>query len=294
MAEEPKKGQETKGIGILFQPSAELKAWAKQTTTDIAGALGKFSTKFAQSESQFGKDLGNASGDLSKVLMGFTGGFKAGLINAGKMVLDKLQDILVDAIDELDNLLAFSRISQSSTRNLMLGYGFSSSEAYGYSQAMRALGFQSDEDLMYSSPEEMEMFRSAFTKYTEKYSELYDKGFFQDMLEYQVEREEFEQDIKLEVTQFLVDNKDLIKSGMEAVLTLTKGFLDFVSIITGSKGSTKLNTSASVAAASSVINQYRGSTITMSNTFNNVTEANKTWINESVGASVTLLKQLQN
>ena len=294
MAEQPKQGEETKGISIGFAPSAELKAWAKQTTTDIAGALGKFSQKFAQSESQFGKDLGNASDNLSKVLMGFTGGFKAGLINAGKMILDKLGDILVNAIDELDNLLSYSRISQSSTRNLMLGYGFSSSEAYGYSQAMKALQFQSDEDLMYSSPEEMEMFRSAFTKYTEKYSELYDKGFFQDMLEYQVEREEFEQDIKREVTQFLIDNKDLIKSGMEAVLTLTKGFLDFVSIITGSRGSTKLNTSTSVAAASSIINQYRGSTITMSNTFNNVTEANKTWINESVGASVTLLKQLQN
>ena len=278
-----------------FTISDETKAYFKELSGKLGQTLGGFSQKFASSQSRIGSDIRNVSGDLSKVLTGFSGGLEAGLANVGIMVLDKLKDVLVGAIEELDTLLNFSRLSQSDTRSLMLGYGFSSSEAYGFSKAMGALGFESDEDLMYASPEEMNMFRNAFTKYTEKYSELYDKGFFDSMLKYQVERNEFEEDIKLEVTQFLVNNKDLIKAGMEAILELTRAVLNIMSVFSGNVKGTDVKSSALVANSSSIINQYRtGTVVNMSNTFNNMTEAEKNFYQESTGSLVTLLAQMRN
>ena len=294
MAEEPKKGEESKSILFGIEISAEDKAYFRQLSGDIGKKFGDVSTKLSKSNNKFVSDLGNMSGDLSKAFTGFTGGLTAGLTNIGMMFLDKLSDLIIGAFDELNEILDFSRISQSGTRNLMLGYGFSSSESYGYSKAMSALGFESDEDLMYANPQEMEMFRNAFTKYTEKYSELYDKGFFDDMLEYQVEMNEFEEDLKLEVVEWLMENKDLIRTGMTALLEMSKGILSIVSFLFNGPD-WKFDTSSAIAQSSAVINQYKnGGNITMSNTFNNVTKENQSWINESVGASVTLLKQLQN
>lgn len=192
---------------------------------------------------------------------------------------EKLKDVLRNAWQELGNMLNFSRLTQSQTRELAFGYGLNASQAYGMSQAMSLTGISSIEDLAYANPTERKLFTDAFKKYTEKYNELADSGFFDSMLEYQVEMEEFKQDLKLEVVEFFMENKDLIKTGMKAIMTLAKGALEFfnkvIKILTGETGRSE---SERVQAASDIVGSYtnnRTVNVKMDYSFTNTTAADR-------------------
>lgn len=184
-----------------------------------------------QFETGFKKEIASSTSSIP------TSGAEWGSLAASKLVeglevaWKKLKEVLSESWQELGNMLNFSRLTQSQTRELAFGYGLNASQAYGMSQAMSLTGISSIEDLAYANPTERRLFTDAFKKYTEKYNELADSGFFDSMLEYQVEMEEFKQDLKLEVVEFFMENKDLIKTGMKAIMTLAKGALEALSTI---------------------------------------------------------------
>ena len=112
--------------------------------------------------------------------------------------------------------------SDANTRDLMMRYGFSNSEAYGYTKAMGALGFESEEDLMYANQQELELFRKSFEKYSGKYNELYNSGMFDSMQEFNTQMEEFKEDVKLEVVDFFMNNQDTIRAAMKGIISLAE------------------------------------------------------------------------
>ena len=192
------------------------------------------------------------------------------LIKLGTKFVGDLRQIFKDAWKELDNTLQYSLLSNEQTRNLAFGYGFSASQAYGFSKALSVTGINNEENLMYANAEQLKLFKEAFEKYSDKYEKIYDSGLFNKMYEYQVEMEEFKEDMKLEVVEFFVDNKDTIKDGMMALMDISKVVLDIFSFMFGTYNSR-------VSAASDVISSYSSVTnnVSVSNTFNGIDAGNQ-------------------
>lgn len=194
--------------------------------------------------------------------------FLKGLESISKKFIDKLGSIFTDAWEELNNILSYSRLSNSGTRDLAFTYGFSASQAYGYSQAMNALGFSSEEDLFYANTQEIELFKNAFQKYSDKYQKLYDEGTFSKLLEFQVEMNEFQQDLKLEVVDFFMQNKDTIKAALGAIMEIADALLTVTSWLLGTD-----QVNARSAAVSEVVSNYSNQKVTnvsIDNTFNGI------------------------
>ena len=239
-----------------------------------------------------GKEAGDGTNKYAKVLqvaVKFTGldGFSKEIMKSidgvknliTKQFTDIFTDAFSNALKETNNILAFSKLSNATTRDYALSYGFSSSEAYGYNQAMNMLGFTSEEDLYYANTQELKQFREAFDKYSEQYTKLYDSGFFTDLQEYQVEMKELKQDLILELVQFFVDNKDIIKTVMSAILTIAKTVLNLLSFLVGSN--------SNVASTSDILNNYsqiqRNKNVTLNNTFNGIGKQDEAFA-QNVGA----------
>ena len=149
--------------------------------------------------------------------------------------LEKMSEIFKSAWAELSNMLSYSKLSDSSTRNLVFQYGFSASQAYGYSKAMELTGLKSEEDLYYMKPQERQRFISKLTDYADRYNKLEENGFFETLQEFNWEMNDLKEDLKMTVVDFFINNKDEIKTFlkitteaivkiMELVLWLSKGF----------------------------------------------------------------------
>ena len=187
------------------------------------------------------------------------------LKSVGRDFISDLNQMFEDAWDELNNMIGYSMLSNAETRNLAFTYGFSGSQAYGYQKAMGLMGFRNEEDLMYATNEQLTMFKDMFEKYSDKYERLYDSGLFKEMYQYQIEMQEFKEDLQMEVIQFYVDNKDVIKQGMEAILYIAQAVLSISSFLLSTHNSR-------ISSASDTISSYSTSTtnISVANTFNGI------------------------
>lgn len=196
------------------------------------------------------------------------GAFKSGA-SMLKSVFDiswnSLADILKSVISEMNTMLQSSLLTNAKTRENVFSYGMSASESYGFEKAKGLLGISSDSDLMYMNSEQSKMFRDAMTKYAQKYSELYDKGYFTEMLQFQVESDQFKQDVELALIKMFLDNKETIISGFHALLTIANKIIDIVNWI----GARQTDT------ASDVLNNYSTKNVSIDTTFNISGEINK-------------------
>lgn len=188
-----------------------------------------FVNGFSSGTSTLSKQLYKAGSDVSDIASAFLTDWKAGVMEIANKFLESLGNLLSDSLDELDTISNYSRLSNARTRQLAFTYGFSGSQAYGYDKAMRLMGYSSLEDLMYANNKEQQTFRELFTSYTDKYSKLYDSGFFDTLVEYNVEMSNFQEELKLEVIEFILENKDLIHDGMEAIMSIARIALQFAS-----------------------------------------------------------------
>ena len=101
--------------------------------------------------------------------------FKEVAKSAAQEFASVIKSTFRDVISEMKDMLEFSQLSNAQTRELAFNYGFSRSQAYGYSKAMSLVGLESEEDLFYATEQELKQFREAFNKYSNKYEQLYDK-----------------------------------------------------------------------------------------------------------------------
>lgn len=232
---------------IKISPEVDESALGKASTTMESSATSAFAgfmksaakvgVEFNQSfvngfrsgTSTLSKQLYKAGSDVSDVASAFLTDWKAGVMEIANKFLERLGKLVSDSLDELDTISDYSRLSNAHTRQLAFTYGFSGSQAYGYDKAMSLMGYSSLEDLMYANTKEQKMFRELFTNYTDKYNKLYDSDFFSTLVEYNVEMNNFEEELKMQVVQFIVDNKDLIHDGMEAIMFIAKLALQYTS-----------------------------------------------------------------
>lgn len=237
---------------------------------EINRQIDEYSNVSTKEARQFVKNLKSVRRELGGKAEKSDGNlFTQKLTDISGMFLSKLKGIFTDAWDELSTLLNFSKLSNAETRNLAFSYGFSSSQAYGFTQAKSLLGVSSDEDIFYMNAQERQQFYDAFTKYTQKYDQLYESGFFKTLQDYQVEMQEFQLDMRLNVAEFFIDNKDAIKAGMNALMTLAewtvKGFSFLIE---------RLSFGSTASSASDIVNNYasRSVNVKIDNTFNGTTK----------------------
>ena len=194
------------------------------------------------------------------------------------------EQTIKNAIKELDNMLNYSQLSSSKTRDLAFGYGFSASQAYGWTNALKAVGLESEEDLFYANEQEMAQFREAFEKYSNYYTELYDSGFFEQLQEYQFEMYQFKKDMEMEVIRFFMNNKDTIKSGMKAIVTIASMLAQAFGWLVNLFDRAVNPTTASTADVVSQYNQTTNSSVVnanVNNTFNGVSATDAAWLSNA-------------
>lgn len=258
----------------------------KEILSAIADGFSSFSDALSETDSELGKTFGkfmSGTGELfenaSKL---FSGDFDS-LNDILTSALKSLGSLLASGFDELENILNFSQLSDANTRDLMMRYGFSNSEAYGYEKAMGALGFKSEEDLMYANQQELELFRKSFEKYSGKYNELYNSGMFDSMQEFNTQMQEFKEDVKLEVVTFFMNNQDTIRAAMKGIISLAEFAITALGkIVQWLNPDARTSDSQKAANTASIISNYSninsGTNVSIDNTFNNVAKSDQTWL----------------
>ena len=287
LKEQLKDKQRIKPEDIEAEEEAQKrKELQKAILSSIADGFSSFGDALSNTDSALGKTFGkfmSGTGELfenaSKL---FSGDFDS-LNDILASALESLGSLLASGFDELENILNFSQLSDANTRDLMMRYGFSNSEAYGYAKAMSALGFESEEDLMYADQQELALFRKSFEKYSGKYNELYNSGMFDSMQEFNIQMEEFKEDVKLEVVDFFMNNQDTIRAAMKGIISLAEFAITALGkIVQWLNPDARTSDSQKAANTASIISNYSninsGTNVSIDNTFNNVAKSDQTWL----------------
>lgn len=206
------------------------------------------------------------------------------LKSSGKKIADTITSAITkaftDSIKEMKSMLEFSQLSSKKTRDLAFGYGFSSAEAYGWTQALKMTGLEDEEDLFYANQQELAQFREAFEKYSNKYSELYDAGFFETMQDFKFEMADFKQELTMEVIEFFMHNKELIKTGMKGMIMAAEILLKMFAWLVEAFGTTNdaLSTSDVISQYSDVKNS--STNVSVNNNFNGISKSDESWLSD--------------
>lgn len=258
----------------------------KEILSSIGDGFSSFGDALSKTDNELGKTFGkfmSGTGELFKNASKLFSGDFDSLNDILTSALESLGSLLASGFDELENILNFSQLSDANTRDLMMRYGFSNSEAYGYTKAMSALGFESEEDLMYANQQELGLFRKSFEKYSGKYNELYNSGMFDSMQEFNTQMEEFKEDVKLEVVDFFMNNQDTIRAAMKGIISLAEFAITALGkIVQWLNPDARTSDSQKAANTASIISNYSninsGTNVSIDNTFNNVAKSDQTWL----------------
>lgn len=216
----------------------------EETWKDFKSSIG---SSFLQSKGgiwnmKTAQDFGNAIGK--------------GLAKISKEFIKSLTNLFTASLGEMNNMLKSSFLTNATTRENAFAYGMSASQSYGFEKAKQMLRIGSNEELMYMNDTQSKKFREVMIKYSEKYNELYDKGYFDTMLEFEIQKEEFKLDFELELIKMFLDNKDIIMDAMKAVMEIAKWVAGIASHL-------------HVASASDTISNYTNNkSIKLDTTFN--------------------------
>ena len=217
--------------------------------------------------------------------------FLEGLAGVLNNALKKLESILGDSWDELDTMLNYSRLSNKEVREQAFEFGFSPEQNYAYTKAMGIMGLSDFEDLYFLTESQWERFNKNFENYSDKYSRLYDDGFFDTLEDYNYTMAEFEEEIKMGFVEMFINNKDVIITGFKALMTITDAVLSLLRFFTGGKKSERqLNAEineeiARIRGSQNVTNKNQN--VTFSPTFNGV----GTDVQKQLNTSLTLVKE---
>lgn len=225
----------TKDIELKFSID---KKEAERTKKEVE-KIGKIDVK------GIAKDVGSSIWSFGKT---FLNGLTSELFDVNfslKGILDGainlLNDSFKNALEEMNNVLGSSYLSNSTTRENAFKYGFDMAQSYAFEKTKSFMGINGDEDMMYMTSEQWDMFTDKFDDYTNKYDRLYDSGFFKNIQEYQWEMADFKEQMTYEFMDWFVANKDLIKLGMQALMRLATDALELLGWIGGLLGGSRSN-----------------------------------------------------
>ena len=220
---------------------------------------------------EFGKNVKSELEMSSEVMVGnLKAQFLDKLSSLASSFLSSIGNVFKEAWGELDTMLRSSLLSDANTRENIFSYGFSASESYGFDKAKQMLGIQSEEDLMYMNETQRSKFAEVMTKYSEKYNALYNSGFFDKYLEFQIEMEEFKLDMQMEIIEFFMGNKDTIKKFMELSMSAMEFIVEALDWLMDFFGRSKQTTDEDkLSNINDIISSYTSNSINISQNFNN-------------------------
>ena len=132
--------------------------------------------------------------------------------------IDSIKNVFSNAWEEFQDIVKNSFLTSSSTRENVLGYGMSLAQSYAFNKVKGYMGISSMEDLAYMTEGQRSVFAKAMENYSDRYTKLYDSGFFEKQLEYDMQIQELKDDLQYNLIEFLVDNKDTIMQMMDWVI----------------------------------------------------------------------------
>lgn len=162
-----------------------------------------------------------------------------------------LAELMKGVTEEMGEMLEASLLTSGTTRKNVFTYGMTAGQSYGFEKTKTAMGI-SDEDLMYMNPKQAQLFQKTMTKYATEYNKLYDEGFFDTLMEYQIERQKFQDDVEIEIIKMLVQNKETIIGGMQAIMTIAKTVLKILDWMGGRQTASASSTIANYSNSKSV------------------------------------------
>lgn len=265
--------------------------YTKKLTSMINDVIGKNKVLKEQ--------FGDGAKEFSDVLIGnLQTKFIVSLGNLSKKFLESIGQVFTNAWNELNNMLQSSLLTNPVTRNNAFSYGMTASESYGFEQAKSMFNISSEEDLWYMNDQQTQKFQEVMMKYATKYDELADQGFFEQMLDFQVERQEFELDMQMEIIGFFMDNKDTIKQFMKLGISTMEFIVDALGWLMDFFGSGKSSESSRSSNIESILNSYTQSTTSNSikventNNFNGTTDSQKQAYLDMLSAQVVEAKRV--
>lgn len=126
---------------------------------------------------------------------------------------------MTDLRSGLATYSASSLVTNRQARETRLRYGFDAATTYGFTQASSLLNVQSDEDLMYMSSGQRELFISYMEKFSQFYSKMEESGVLQNIQSIQLDLELFKQKVAMSFLEWVGKNKETILSIMKAMGT---------------------------------------------------------------------------
>lgn len=204
--------------------------------------------------------------------------------------IKKISDKVINVLEKVQNVVDYSRLSNLAVREQAFEFGFSPAENYAYAQTMDVMGLSSFEDLYFLTESQWTRFNNNFEEFQERYTKLYDEGFFDAVEDFNYQIAEWEEEMKYEFLQFLVNNKenviDLIDIG-ENILELVVKITSW--LVGEGEGARRRRRASEVAEIVGTGNSSttKNITVTFSPVFNGVGSETKA----SLDTSLSLVKE---
>lgn len=204
--------------------------------------------------------------------------------------IKKISAKFLKELEKVQDLVDYSRLSNQAVREQAFEFGFSPAENYAYTQTMDVMGLSSFEDLYFLTEKQWTRFNNNFEKFQERYTRLYDEGFFDAVEDFNYQMAEWEEDLKYTFLQFVVDNKedvmdllDLVENILETTVKMTSWFFG------ESAGAKRRRRASEVAEIIGTGNSTttKNTTVTFSPVFNGVGSETKA----SLDTSLSLVKE---
>lgn len=203
----------------------------------------------------------------------------------GKKIYDTAKEYITqlyeDAKRMMSNLASYSsssKVFSEQATNLRLTWGLDSKSAYALQNALEDVGLGSVDEYL----EKGWMLNEEQRNYLKEQLKLYEKNYEENeqiALEFQnfeVEWKQFKQELTVEFVHFLMENKELIKSSMKAMMQASEVLIEILATLVDmydfGKGDER-GQSTRDAATSDILSNYtnnnqRNTNVSISNTFN--------------------------
>lgn len=204
--------------------------------------------------------------------------------------IKKISDKVIKVLEKVQDVVDYSRLSNQAVREQAFEFGFSPAENYAYTQTMDVMGLSSFEDLYFLTESQWTRFNNNFEKFQERYTNLYDEGFFDAVEDVNYQIAEWEEEMKYEFLQFLVNNKENVIDLIDIGENILESILKITSWLVGEgEGAKRRRRASEVAEIVGTGNSAttKNITVTFSPVFNGVGSETKA----SLDTSLSLVKE---
>ena len=204
--------------------------------------------------------------------------------------IKKISAKFLKEFQKVQDLVDYSRLSNQAVREQAFEFGFSPAENYAYTQTMDVMGLSSFEDLYFLTENQWKRFNENFEKFQERYTRLYDEGFFDAVEDFNYQMAEWEEEMKYEFLQFLVNNKEDVMDFLDLGENILESILKITSWLVGEGDGAKRRRRASEVAeivGTGNSTTTKNTTVTFSPVFNGVGSETKA----SLDTSLSLVKE---